>query len=337
MNRRTNYAGATPLETDVLWAQRYAMTALAYLAQNVLGTSTVVFGAAVTPTSPASMAVLVNQGQIYQLAPLEPTAWSSLPSDSTSILKQGLLGSAGTTLNTPAPITSGQSINYLIEAQYQEIDGDLAALSYYNVSNSQAPFSGANNNGATQPTTRKGTLVVQAKPGTAASTGTQTTPSVDSGWVPLAVVTANNGASNIDTGHIAIAAGAPYSQSFATQSGSFTLTATGFSSTAPAGTCYYRAVGPIVTLMLPGSLLGTSNLDTFTVTGLPSIIQPASGLPTQNLALPPVTDNGASNNSGYAAVGGAGNILFGANGSLTAWTATGSKGVPGCVLTYLRY
>lgn len=53
------------------------------------------------------------------------------------------------------------------------------------------------------------------------------------------------------------------------EEGSFTVTATGFSGTAPSGTAYYTRVGKQVTLTFP-ALSATSNSATFTLLGLPS-------------------------------------------------------------------
>lgn len=57
------------------------------------------------------------------------------------------------------------------------------------------------------------------------------------------------------------------------EEGSFTVTATGFSGTAPSGTAYYTRIGKQVTIVFP-YLSGTSNAATFGLTGIPSALNP---------------------------------------------------------------
>lgn len=209
MDRKIVYAGAIPQDTDQLYASQFAMIGLAKLAQAIFGTSTIVNGLAVTASSPASMVVNVAAGEIYELATLEATAFSSLSADTThSILKQGIsLDSQKLTLT--APTTTGYSINYLIQATYQDTDSDAATLPYYNSSNPSQPYSGPNNTATQQYTTRKGAIVVSAKAGVAATTGSQVTPSPDSGYAGLYVVTVAYGATTITASNISQYQGAP--------------------------------------------------------------------------------------------------------------------------------
>ncbi|XLV72547.1 glycine-rich domain-containing protein [Ralstonia syzygii subsp. celebesensis] len=183
---------------------------MAKLAAAMLGTSTLVNGLACVPTAPATLQVQVSPGEIYSLQNLDGTAYSSLAADTThQILKQGLLMDAAT-LNCPAPTTSGYSINYLIEATYQDVDGNAVVLPYYNASNPSQAYSGPANSGTAQNTTRKGVCMVQVKAGVAATTGTQQTPAADSGYVGLWVVTVAYGQTQITAANIAQAANAPF-------------------------------------------------------------------------------------------------------------------------------
>lgn len=209
MDRKIVYAGAIPQDTDQLYASKFAMIGLAKLAQAMFGTSTIVNGLAVTASSPASMVVNVAAGEIYELATLEATAFSSLSADTThSILKQGIsLDSQKLTLT--APTTTGYSINYLIQAIYQDTDSDADTLPYYNSANPSQPYSGPNNTATQQYTTRKGAIVVSAKAGVAATTGSQVTPSPDSGYAGLYVVTVAYGATTITASNISQYQGAP--------------------------------------------------------------------------------------------------------------------------------
>ena len=333
MDRRTTYAGSTPLETDILWTSRYAMTSIALLAQDLLGTSTLIFGATVGPTTPtATMSVFVSAGRIYSMAPIEPTAWSSLPYDVTQVLKQGILNAAGQTIPCPVLGTTGQSVNYLIEAQYQENDINNVTLSYWNASNPQMPWSGAGNNGIAQPTVRAGQFICQAKAGTPATTGSQTTPTVDSGWVPLAVVTVAFGQTTITAGNISVAPNAPYAGSGGSTSGSFTITFNG-GTTAPTTTARYSVYGPFVSLILP-ALNATSNSTSLYFTGLPSFLFPQASLPVQVIPIFYALDNGVSVQSPFAipqsALGGS--IAFGFNGNSNIWTASGNKSASGTIM-----
>lgn len=304
------------------------MTAQALLAQDLLGTGTQVFGAPVGPTAPASLAVFVGAGRIYSMAPLEPSAWSSLAADATSILKQGVLDSAGVTIPCPVLGSAGQSTNYLIEGQFQENDTTFQTLSYWNASNPALPFSGAGNLGIAQPTIRAGQFVLRAKAGVPATTGTQTTPTVDAGWTAVAVVTVAFGATTIVSGNITQLAGIQ-------NAGSIVLTGTGFSGTAPFGNVSYRVAVNQVTLLFPAALItGTSNAGTFTAAGLPAFLQPT--LAQQFVGVPVLQDAGGTTFAGAAGLDTAhpGVVTFYKGNSSSAWTASGQKSMAGNV-TYL--
>lgn len=209
MDRQTVYAGQIPLETDILKTGQNMMVGLAKLAAAVLGATTIVDGFTVTPTTPASLNVLVTPGEIHQLENLEQSSWSSLGTDTHSILKQGLLMDAATLGITP-PGTVGYSQNFLIEVQYQDVDSGSTVLPYFNASNPSVPFSGPGNAGTAQNTVRKGVAAIQVKAGIAAPTGTQTTPTPDAGWTGIYVVTVANGATTITSGNITQLLTAPW-------------------------------------------------------------------------------------------------------------------------------
>jgi len=218
------YPGALPLETDILSTNVNMMVAVAALAAMMVGSSTFVHGLAVAPTAPGTMSVQVSRGSIYALENLDNTAFSSLSSDTThQIVKQGI-NLDPTVLACPAPVTVGQSINYLIQATLSETDADEALLLYYNASNPSQAYSGPANSGAEQPTVRQCRALLQAKAGAAATTGSQTTPAPDTGYVGIAVVTVPYGTTSIGSGNISVAPNAPILTSGglvrATQSGS---------------------------------------------------------------------------------------------------------------------
>ena len=205
MDRQIVYVGQIPLETDLLNAQKNAMIGLAKLAEVVLGSGGV-YGLSVSQTGTPSMQVLVAPGQIYDFKPADATAFSSLGTDSHSILKQGLLLDA-VTLALTAPPTSGQSVNYLVQAQYQDIDDSTLVLPYFNSANPTVAFSGAGNSGVAQNTVRQGVCTITAKAGAAATTGSQTTPSPDTGCIGLAVITVAHGQTTITNSNIVVYSG----------------------------------------------------------------------------------------------------------------------------------
>jgi hypothetical protein len=203
MDRLIIQPGAVPLDTDLLNAQRWAMIQTGYLAQAMLGTGTIVDGLALNPTAPASLTVTVGPGAIYQLATIDANDFGSLSADNASpLVKVGINAVGSTSFTLTAPSSSGQSINYLIEASLQESDSVPLVLPYFNPSNPAQPYSGPNNTGATVNTQRVQRVQLQLKAGAAANTGSQTTPSVDNGWVGLYVITVNFGQSQITSGNL---------------------------------------------------------------------------------------------------------------------------------------
>lgn len=220
MDRVISNVGESIYEWMFTKPDQNKMTALGKMAAVLFGTATLANGLACVPTGPASMQVVINPGEIYSLANLEASVCGTLPQDTThQIVKQGILLDALTTTAgaLAAPGTAGQSVNYLIEVQYADLDVSIdpttgttpVVLQFYNASNPTQPWSGPNNSGQTSTTFRKGVVSLQVKAGTAAATGSQTTPAPDAGWVGLWVVTVANGQSTITAGNITQYAGAP--------------------------------------------------------------------------------------------------------------------------------
>ena len=221
MDRQIIYPGAIPLETDLLNTNKYSMLGLSKLAAAILGTGTLLNGLACTPDSPASLNVNVAAGEIYSLQNVDGTAYSSLAADTAhQILKQGIRMDAGL-LSCPAPGTAGQSINYLIQVTYTDTDSGATVLPYYNASNPAQAYSGPANSGTAQNTVRQGLCTVAVKAGIAATTGTQTTPAPDSGYVGAWVVTVANGQTTITAGDISQYVGAPFLSSSGFVAGGF--------------------------------------------------------------------------------------------------------------------
>ncbi len=210
MDRQEIYVGQIPQDTDLLLTNKNTMVALGFLMQAILGTSLSVDGLACTPNSPAALNVKVGPGTIHSLQNIDGTAYGSIAADTTNqIMKQGINPST-LTLPCPAPPTTGQSVVYLIQAAYQDVDSGAAVLPYYNASNPAVPYSGPNGTGVSQNTVRKGVCLVGVKAGIAATTGTQATPAPDAGYVGLYAVTVANGQTTITSGNIAQLASAPF-------------------------------------------------------------------------------------------------------------------------------
>ena len=213
MDKVPVYPGQIPLDTNILQPQRNMEIALGFALQAAFGTSTIADGLTCAPTSPASMSVKVGQGSIIFGTTVDTvgSGFGSLALDNSDPLVKIGVNLLPTTIGPmTAPGTAGQSQNYLIEASFAETDGSPVVLPYYNSVNPTIPFSGPANSGGSQNTARTQTVNLNLKAGTPATTGSQTTPAVDSGFVGLFVITIANGQSTITSGNIAILATAPF-------------------------------------------------------------------------------------------------------------------------------
>lgn len=201
MDREIIYPGAVPQEADVLAPQRHAVEALGWLAFTIFGSTTSVEGMTVGPTSPASLAVQVAPGAIYAPLALDANAFSTLEADPRVVMQQGLLRDTAPLTLTP-PTISGQSRVYVIQATCQVVDTDPGVLPYYNPADPNTALTGPGGAGTPQNTRRAAQAVVSLKAGVAASTGTETAPTPDAGYVELARVTLANGATSIPAANI---------------------------------------------------------------------------------------------------------------------------------------
>lgn len=203
MDKRVVYPSAIPLAEDVLRTNYYAEIALAKAMQAFIGDGPAIRGLACTPTTPSpSLQVVIGSGEVYAMASLLPVAYSSIPQDTThQVLKQGILMDA-VNLTCTAPGTVGQSTNYLVQVAMSESDADLTLLQYWNAATPSQPLSGPGGNGVSQALTRKCGVAVQLKAGTAATTGSQTTPTPDAGYIGAWVVTVAQGQTTITSGNI---------------------------------------------------------------------------------------------------------------------------------------
>lgn len=206
-NRQTWYPSEQVQSSVLMQQEQDASRSLFQFVADALGSTSAVF-TGLTATPGTGLEVIIADGALYQLNQLDPTAWSTLPADTNEWMLQGLLRTAATLSGFTAPTTSGDSIDYLIEAQIQVTDTAAVNL----------PFT----NGATPPVTvyeskspsRQNVVALQVVAGTAAATGSQVAPSPTSGWVPLWLVTVAYGETQIVSGNIALAANAPQFSGF---------------------------------------------------------------------------------------------------------------------------
>lgn len=211
MDRVQNYNLQTPLTADDLNKERdYTAIALGKIVSALLGQGTVVSDLAATAVASTTVpTVQLSDGQLYELATLDPTAFGSLPVNSfpstATVMKQGLLlasrGDTNTFELTP-PGTSGESIIYLLEAQYADLDTDTQTITFYNVSDPTNPTT------ATQPRVREGTISFVLKAGIASSS--PAAPSADVGYVPLYNIEVAYGQTVLSQSDITVASGAPF-------------------------------------------------------------------------------------------------------------------------------
>lgn len=201
MDRQFVYDDSIGQVGDVLWTNKNTMIALGYALEGAFGSGTSVQGLACTPTGPASMIVNIARGAISIISTVDPTAYGDLGTDTHVLVKQGL-SLATVPLTLVAPSTSGFSQVFLVQVAYTDTDGGSQVLSYYNSLNPSSPYAGPGNAGTSNFTVRKGVCNVGLKAGTAATTGTQTTPAPDAGFIGLYAITVANAQTTITSPNI---------------------------------------------------------------------------------------------------------------------------------------
>jgi len=153
-------------------------------------------------------------------------------------------------------------------------------------------------------------------------TGTVTSYNATTGAL-VVNVTGTNGSGTIAAWTVALQASGEWVGNAATAgtSGSFTITGTGFTVN-PTATAVWSKVNGFVTLHIPyASISGTSNSATFTLTGLPAEIRPAS---FRNMPIIMAMDNSAVTTARMA-ISNDGSITLSEGILSGAWTASGTK------------
>src|SRR6185436_19261972 len=113
-----------------LQSQKNTYESVAAYFDTVTGSTTSLNGFNCTESTPPALTVDVAAGQIYSLQETDPSDYGSIPADSADIMKQAIL-SAPTTLSTPAPVTVGHSVKYLIQIAYSQVDGVPVNRTFY--------------------------------------------------------------------------------------------------------------------------------------------------------------------------------------------------------------
>jgi hypothetical protein len=204
MDREISYLGAIPELDTVLYGQRNAMLALGYLAQAVLGTSTLFDGLLCTASG---LGVSVAPGSVLQLEVIDTSPYSDIAASSDPVVKQGI-NTAPTVFQTPAPATPGQSVIYVVAGAFLESDTNDTVIPYFNAANMNAPQAGPGNSGASQPTRRQQRCDLRVYAGAPAAS--PVAPGVDAGYQELWVITVPAGVTAVTPQMITQANSAPF-------------------------------------------------------------------------------------------------------------------------------
>ncbi|HET9019596.1 MAG TPA: hypothetical protein VFN46_08420 [Acetobacteraceae bacterium] len=202
MDRIIVYPGSIPQDTDLLGTNRNVMLALHALIAATLGTATAVDGLGVSPTSPASMNIVIAPGSLTQYGPVDASGYGSIAADTLDQIVKQAIQLSSVTMSVTAPATSGTTIAYLLEATFNEADTNAVVLPYYNAANPTQPYLGPGNNGSAQNTLRQQSVLFMLKAGAAAPSGTQTVPPLDPGFVALGAIEVPYGATAITSAMI---------------------------------------------------------------------------------------------------------------------------------------
>lgn len=159
MDRNIIYAGAVPLDTDMLYAGRFAKVGLGKLASQVYGDGvTAAEGFALT-FSTTAMTLTVGVGSVLAPGVVDVTAigatTAGLAADSTAVTVQYLLTAAAT-------LTLAAGTTYGIYAVCSDSDTDDTVAPFYNSSNPSQTLSGQSNDATAMPTVRSSIVTIQA-------------------------------------------------------------------------------------------------------------------------------------------------------------------------------
>ncbi len=189
-DRQIVYTNEVPFETDVLNTNKNAYVGLGRFTDAVLGSTTQANGFNTVPLAVPDLKVDVEQGEIYEQQAVDSIPYGEVPADPSLIQKQGILTET-VTLDTAAPVGVGNSVDYLIQVSFLQIDTNITNRPYFNSTDPSSPIFIA------QVELRENNAIVTAKQGIEATTGTQVPPAPDPGNVGLYIVTVDFGQTEV--------------------------------------------------------------------------------------------------------------------------------------------
>lgn len=201
MDRRIVFTYEVPYSQDFLYENRFTMIALGKIIEALVATDTALHGLNCIPTTPASLNVEVEPGEIYKLEAIDTVAYGSIPADAREIMKQGLVWD-NTELACPAPVNPGNAVKHLVQVTYDEEDTDAFSRQFFDGTN--PPYV------QTKEQTRLGKCIITLKQGVEAPSGTEVVPTPDSGYVGAWVVRVVYAQTQITSGDITEYSGAPF-------------------------------------------------------------------------------------------------------------------------------
>ncbi len=202
MTRRITYANQLANSLFALQDQKEFMVELGQLTGAVLGVGQLLWGFPCTPTSPPGLSVNLGPGTLFSYQNIDNTPFGEMPSQIPADTNDQITKLAYTlnpVVNFPIipPVTSGFSRNDLLEISFQEQDGALTSIAFFNGIGNPPIFRSVN-------VQRIDSAIVTYIPGTPAPTGTQVTPSPTGTAVGAWVITSNHGDTAINSGAISM-------------------------------------------------------------------------------------------------------------------------------------
>lgn len=213
MSRVIYYSNSILTAEQLSQSEVYTMLDLGFVFQAAMGSAnTAVTGLACTPTSTPSLSVQIDYGALFKQNSIDVIDFGPLSPNSNAIVKIAIHNGPTTLTEFDRTLSIGESIDYLIEANFLEKDDTPEIVQYYNKNDPTSPFYGVNDSGASQYTIRRTTVSLNVIKGQSDTTGSQVTPSPTSGWLPLWVITIAYGQNYIDSASIKKADGSNFAE-----------------------------------------------------------------------------------------------------------------------------
>ncbi|WP_029604804.1 glycine-rich domain-containing protein [Kozakia baliensis] len=156
MDRAIVYAGAIPLDTDVLRMGRYAKEGLGRLGEMLYGVKSVSASGLVCSVSSSDLSVSIGTGSILAPGMMDQNAIGALggglAADQSAVMCQYFN-------DIPQRVAlPGSGANFTIYAICTESDHDPVVLPFFNAAKPTQTMAGVDNNDASLPTRRSGTM-----------------------------------------------------------------------------------------------------------------------------------------------------------------------------------